>query len=181
MFDSILVIAATEPAEGFLPTFGLRWEIILAQAVNFTLVAWLLWRFAFKPVMATMDARKAQIAEGLSDAEKARQQLESAEREKSQKLQEAQLSAQKIVQEARVQAEELAARQKGALEAELNEKRRRADEAITLERDRVLGEARAEVARLVVLTSGKVLQKELTEEEKARYSATAARELSTAG
>ena len=41
------------------------------------------------------------------------------------------------------------------------------------EREKVLKEAREEIASLVILTTTKVLQKELTEEEKSRFSSSA--------
>lgn len=184
---SIVFLAAAETAhgaeassEGLAGTFGLDVSLIVAQGLSFLIVAFLLWRFAFKPVMATMEEREAKISQGLTDAEKAKQQLESAEREKAEKLKEANGSAQTILQEARTQAEEFAAKQKETLEGELAEKRRRADEAIALEREKVLNEARADIARLVVLTSGKVLQKELSDEERSRLNAAAAREMASA-
>ena len=36
--------------------FGVSWPFLLAQILNFSLVAFILWRFAFKPVL---DARRA--------------------------------------------------------------------------------------------------------------------------
>lgn len=165
---------------GLFDTFQVKWSIIAAQAANFALVAAALWYFALKPVMATMEERESTIAQGLTDAEKAKQQLESAEREKAEKLKEANTSAQAILQEARTQAEEFAAKQKEVLDGELAEKRRRADEAIELEREKVLNEARGDIARLVVLTSGKVLQKELSDDERGRLNAAAAREMTSA-
>ena len=49
--------------------------------------------------------------------------------------------------------------------------------AMEQERQRVLSDAREEIASLVILTTSKVLQKELSEEEKQRYSATAVEKL----
>jgi|TARA_B110000438_G_scaffold303584_1_gene365802 F-type H+-transporting ATPase subunit b len=176
-----LFIAAAEAGHdsgGLVGTFGLDAKIIIAQGINFLLVAFLLWKFAFKPVMATMAEREEKISQGLADAEKAKQQLESAEQEKATKLQEANISAQAIVTEARTQAEEVAVKQKEQLDLDLADKRRRAEESIELEREKVLNEARADIARLVVLTSGKVLKKELSDEEKTRLNSAAAREMS---
>lgn len=177
--DLPLFIAAAEAGHdtGLVGTFGIDAKVIIAQGINFLIVAFLLWKFAFKPVMATMAEREAKIAQGLADAEKAKQQLESAEQEKAAKLQEANVSAQAIVTEARTQAEEVGAKQKEQLELELSDKRRRAEESIALERQKVLNEARADIARLVVLTSGKVLGKELSDEEKTRLNSAAAREM----
>ena len=171
---------AEEASGGLVGTFGLDLKLIIAQGLNFAIVAFLLWKFAFKPVMATMEERENAIAQGLTDAEKAKQQLESAEVEKAEKLKEANTTAQKVIHEARIQAEEFGAKQKEVLEGELVEKRRRADEAIELEREKVLNEARADIARLVVLTSGKVLKKELSDEERSRLNSAAAREMASA-
>ena len=182
-----LLLAAAEVAHGaeeasgglgaLAGTFGLNLKLILAQALNFIIVATLLWRFAFKPVMATMEEREAKIADGLRFAEEAKQQLESAEKEKAEKLKEAHLAAQSIAHEAKAQSEAFSAKQKEVLEHELSEKRRRAGEALELEREKVLNDARADIARLVVLTSGKVLAKELSSEEKSRLNAAASREM----
>ena len=45
------------------------------------------------------------------------------------------------------------------------------------EREKVLKEAREEIASLVILTTSKVLEKELTEDEKSRFSKTASENL----
>ena len=180
--------ASSAPAgEGFwsgiqhmLHNFGFDRGVFFAQMVNFLLVVFLIWKFAFKPVLATMDERQKKIADGLQFAEEAKQQLQSAEKEKAEKLREANTQAQVIVHEAKTQAEEFSAKQKSILDLELAEKRRRADEANALERQKVLNEARADIARLVVLTSGKVLGKELSAEEQSRLNASAAREVASA-
>lgn len=186
MLDSLLVLAATEVVdpgteitifEMFGITFGIDWKLILAQGINFLLVAWLLWKFAFKPVVATMDERQRKISDGLQYAEEAKQQLSSAEKEKAEKLREANTEAQAIVQEAKVRAESLATEQKEQAEREIAERRARAEESIEQERRKVLLEARQDIARLVVLTSGKVLDRELSTEDRSRFNAAAAQEV----
>ena len=54
---------------------------------------------------------------------------------------------------------------------------RKASEATELERQKMLSDVRQEVARLVVATSGKVLERELSDAEKSTYSDAAAKEL----
>ena len=38
--------------------FGISVPFILAQILNFSVVAFVLWKFAFKPVLATLDERQ---------------------------------------------------------------------------------------------------------------------------
>ena len=54
---------------------------------------------------------------------------------------------------------------------------RKAHEAMNLEKQRVLEEAREEIASLVVMATTRVLGRELSGEERERFSATAAREV----
>jgi len=73
---------------------------------------------------------------------------------------------------------------KALIESQKEDARKQAEEIISKaklameqERERVLREAREEIASLVVLTTSKVLSKDLTEEEKQRFSSKAAEEL----
>ena len=61
--------------------FGISLPFILAQIVNFSIVAFILWRFAFKPVLATLDARQRKIAEGLAYADEMKAKLEATQQQ----------------------------------------------------------------------------------------------------
>jgi len=193
MIDALLVLAESSAGhaaqvEGsqndllwmITDTFGVNWRILLAQFINFGIVAVCLWKFAFKPVIASMDDRQQKISEGLQYAEEAKQQLASAEKEKAEKLRQANTESQTLVQEAKARAASLASEEKALLDSELAAKRDRALESIEQERQKVLSEARQDIARLVVLTSGRVLKKELSDEEKSRLNTTAAQEMASA-
>ena len=54
----------------------------------------------------------------------------------------------------------------------------KAQEAIQLEKNKIMAEARTEIARLVVATTQRVLAKDLTDAERSRFNESAARELS---
>ena len=49
--------------------FGVSWPTLIAQMVNFCLVAVVLYKFAVKPIAATLDERRQKIADGLQYAE----------------------------------------------------------------------------------------------------------------
>lgn len=184
MLESITFLAAAtaeSAGEGGISAlagqFGVDGKMILAQAVNFAVVAFLLWRFAFKPVMATLDERQQKIAEGLQFAEEAKKQLVDTEKKQAEVLREANTKAQEILTEARDNAARFEDKMKGETASQIEEMRKRADEANELERQKILSDVRQEIARLVVLTSGKVLQRELAEDEKSRLNKAAAEEI----
>lgn len=183
MPDSLILFAASEgPAAGItvlLDTFGVDLRLIIAQSINFIIVAWLLWRFAFKPVMATLDERQQKIADGLRYTEESKQKLEDAEREKAEVLRQANANAQQLLTEARDKAKDYEEKQREETAHIVEDMRKRAEEANALERQRMLSEVRKEIAQLVVLTSAKVLKSQLSDTEKQRLNEAASREIAS--
>jgi F-type H+-transporting ATPase subunit b len=59
-------------------TFGFNVWIFLSQIISFTIVALLLRKFAYKPILTVLEERRQKIAEGLLNAEKIKQQLADA-------------------------------------------------------------------------------------------------------
>ena len=136
-----------------------------------------IWKFAFKNILSTIKEREKQIADSLSNADKIKLELEETEKQQQETLQEASLAAKKTISTAQEQA-------KAFIEAQKEDARKQAEEIITKakvameqERERVLSEAREEIASLVVLTTAKVLSKELSVEEKEQFSSRATEEL----
>jgi F-type H+-transporting ATPase subunit b len=57
----------------------INWFTVLAQAINFLILVWLLQHFLYKPILSAIDAREKGIADQLADA-----QGKKAEAEKEQ-------------------------------------------------------------------------------------------------
>ena len=157
--------------------FGMNVPSILAQIVNFVIVAGLLWWFAFKPILATIEARQTKIDSGLKYAEEMKARLDAAQLAAEAQFKEAQLKGQQIVADSQKAAKELSDKQQQEAVERANGIITKAQAAIELEKTRMLAEARTEVARLVVETTQRVLAKELSELERARFNEAAAREL----
>lgn len=157
--------------------FGVTLPTLVAQMVNFCLVAVVLYFLAVKPVAKTLDERQQKIADGLQYAEEMKTQLAEAERERAEKIKEAAQEAQRILSDAREQSEEMIQQKTQEAAAQAESIIRKASEATELERQKMLSDVRQEVARLVVITSSKVLEKELSDADKQSYADTAANEL----
>jgi F-type H+-transporting ATPase subunit b len=156
--------------------FGLNWPLFVAQAINFTLVAWVIWKFAFKGILGKMEIREKEISDSLVNAEKIKLQLEETERKQEQTLKEASVEAQKTVAQARDQAKAHLESQREEAEKQATDIVTKARDAMKLEKQRVLGEAREEIASLVVMATSRVLGRELSSDERDRFSDSAARE-----
>lgn len=157
--------------------FGVTWPTLIAQMINFCLVATVLYFFAIKPVAKTLDERQQKIADGLQYAEEMKTQLAEAERERAAKIKEAAQDAQRILSEAREQSKEMIEHKTQEAAAHAEAIIRKASEATELERQKMLSEVRREVARLVVATTSTVLSRELSDADKQTFSDAAAKEL----
>lgn len=178
MIHQHLILAASEnPATQLAQEFGVQWSFLFAQIVSFGIVAFLLYKLAFKPVIATIDERQQKISDGLKYAEEMKLNLAESEKKQEETLRNASAQAQKMIDEARATAKELLEKQTREAADRGEEILRKAQEASELDRKKIMAEAREEIARLVVSTSSRVLSRELTEEERSRYSSAATREL----
>ncbi len=169
-----------DTVEGIVNTFGIDWPMLIAQAINFLIVAFVIWRFAFKNILSTIQEREKQISDSLKNADRIKLELEETEKQQQETLQQASLEAKKTISSAQEQAKALIESQKEDARNQAEEIIAKAKIAMEQERERLLQEARKEIASLVVLTTSKVLSKELSEEEKERFSSRAASELELA-
>ena len=157
--------------------FGISWPFFLAQVINFSVVGFVLWRFAFKPVMATLDERQKKIADGLRYADEMKAKLEALQQESVATAKRAQADASKVIDEARKSAKEFLDKQSQEASAKAGEILVKAQQVIELEKKKMLAEARTEIAHLVVETTQRVLSRELSDADRSRYNESAAREL----
>ena len=148
--------------------FGFQTQLFVSQVVSFCIVAFLLHRFAYKPILKVLEERRQKIAEGLANAEKIKQELANAQMKAQDVLTQASNQATKIIEEARQAAAKVteAETQKAVAAAQdIVNKARQASEA---ELVRMKGELRREVGRLVAATTAKVTGKVLTPEDQQR-------------
>src|SRR3954464_9276555 len=103
MFASIgsdLANSAQETAR----TFGWTQANFIAQCISFAIVAFLLHRFAYKPILTVLEERRTRIAEGLANADKIKQELAAAQAKAQEILTQASTQANKAIEEARAAA-----------------------------------------------------------------------------
>ncbi len=91
-------------------TFGWNPWLFLSQVISFTIVAFLLRRFAYKPILAVLEERRRRIEEGQINADKIKKELAEAEKRYAEILAKANADAQKMIDEARESSAHLAER-----------------------------------------------------------------------
>ncbi len=188
MLDSLIVLAsaaheatdASGPVGEIMHKFGVNWKILCAQMFNFAIVAYCLWRFAFKPIIETIDQRQQKIADGLQYAEEVKIKLADVEKQQADTLKEASQEASKTVNAARDQAKAFLDKERADASSQAEELLRKAKDTIELERKKMMVEVQEEIAKLVVNTTEKVLARKLSDKEKTVFGEEAAKEIETA-
>lgn len=160
-------------------TFGFDLRIFLSQIVSFIIVALLLKRFAYKPILAVLEERRQRIAEGLLNAEKIKQQLAEAEQRYQEILTKGNAEAQKMIDEARASAGVIAERKQQEAIVAAEQIMAKAREASVLEHERTMSQLKRELGRLVIETTSKVTGKVLTPEDQRRLQEEASRQVAS--
>jgi F-type H+-transporting ATPase subunit b len=160
-------------------TFGFDVWIFLSQVISFILVALVLRRFAYKPILAVLEERRRRIEEGLLNAEKIKQQLAEAEQRHAEILAQANAQAQKMIDEARESAGVVAERKQQEAVVAAEQIMAKAREASAIEHERTMLELKRELGRLVIDTTAKVTGKVLTAEDQKRLQEEASRQIAS--
>jgi F-type H+-transporting ATPase subunit b len=179
-----VIIASNAAAQGFsdmlrdtAETFGWNWKLFLAQVVSFCIVAFLLRRFAYKPIVAVLEDRRRKIEEGQLNAEKIRKELAEAEKRYQEIVAKANADAQRMIDEARESAAHLSERKQQEAITAAEQIVSKAKEAAALEHERQMQTLKRELGRLVIDTTAKVTGKVLTNEDQKRIQEESARQV----
>ncbi len=156
-------------------TFGWDLRLFLSQVVSFIIVAMVLKRFAYKPILAVLEERRQRIAEGLLNADKIKQQLAESEQRYQEILAKGNAAAQKMIDEARASSAVIAERKQQEAVTAAEQILAKAHEASVIERERTMSDLKRELGRLVIDTTAKVTGKVLTPDDQRRLQEEASR------
>ena len=159
--------------------FGWNLKLFLSQVISFVIVALLLRKLAYKPILAVLAQRRQQIADAQLNAEKIKQQLAEAEQRHAEILTKANERAQNLIDDARISAAHIAdQKQQDAISA-AEQIIAKAREAVAIEREKTMTDLKRELGRLVVDTTAKVTGKVLTSEDQRRLQEEASRQIAS--
>ena len=145
--------------------------------LTFLVLAGLLAKFAWRPLLKALEDRQASIRKSLDDALAAKQELERLQLESGQIIRQARVEAESIISQSRSDAgrlrEELRQKAKGEADAIV----KNAERQIQLETTRALQQIRQEAIDLSVMIASKILQRNLSKEDNERLIEEALRQV----
>ncbi|MGA9450458.1 MAG: F0F1 ATP synthase subunit B [Verrucomicrobiia bacterium] len=156
---------------------GIDWRMLIAQLISFSIVFFILWRFAYKPIFTMLQVRREKIAESLANAEKIKVELARTEAERKRILAQAGDVANQMIEEGRNAAARVREVETQKAIAAAEQIMAKAREAAAQDHARMLAELKTEVGRLVVQTTATVTGKILTPDDQRRLAEETAKQL----
>ena len=135
----------------------LSWQVLVAQAVAFAILVWVLGKFLFRPIQGILAARQEEVRSTLEQAAADRRAMEQSRREYEQRLATIEAEARERIQGALKEAQALKDEVIASAHADAERIVRRGEEEIRREKQKALVELREQVADLAVAAAGKIL------------------------
>jgi F-type H+-transporting ATPase subunit b len=144
---------------------GINLGLLIVQIIAFTIVFLTLNAWVYQPMLNMMETRKQKIAQGLEDARVAAEARANAEKDAAKIIADAQTEASQVVREATERASAAGQEVKAGIEAEAAKAREAAIAETEMERNRILGDLRGQVASLAIAAANKLVGEALDEKK----------------
>jgi len=145
-----------------VPEFGLFFWML----VSFSLLLWILKRFAWGPILNMLSERENLIIEALKSAENAKEEMKRLQSGNEKILREATLERERIVKEARDLKDSIIIDAKREAGIEANKVLENARVAIERERIAAISEIKNLIADFSVEIAGKILEEKLSDDSR---------------
>jgi F-type H+-transporting ATPase subunit b len=136
------------------------------QAVLFVALIFLLKKFAWKPILDSVNSREEGIKKALDSAEKARLEMQNLQADNQKLLKEARAEREAMLKEAREIKNKMIEDAKGEAQTQANKIIEQAQVAIESEKKAAMAELKSHVAGLSIQIAEKVVRAELTNKDK---------------
>jgi F-type H+-transporting ATPase subunit b len=140
------------------PSFGLLIWTLLA----FVIVFFLLRKFAWKPILSSLDQRERGIADSLETAQRVQREMAQLKNENEELMARAREERGAMLKEARETKDRIIAESKEQAKVEYSKIIAEAQQAIEMQKMAALTEVKNQVGKLVVEVTEKVLRRELS-------------------
>lgn len=126
----------------------------------------LMVKFAWKPILTSLNEREEGIQGALDAAEKAKHEMQNLQADNQKLLQEARLERETMLKEARELKSQMIADAEAEAKSQANKMISQAQEAITSEKKAAMAELKSHVAGLSLDIAEKVVRNELSNKDK---------------
>jgi F-type H+-transporting ATPase subunit b len=144
------------------PGIGLIFWMLIA----FSILLFILGKFAWKPILKMLHEREESIDKALKAAEEAKAEMQKLQANNELIVAEARKQADQIIKEAREIKEKIVSDAKNTAAIEADKIMKNAKASIESEKNQALNEIRDKIVEFSVIIAEKVIRKELSDENK---------------
>ena len=145
-------------------------RVICCIIINFFLVIFVLKKFAFGPIQAILEQRRARIAEGEEKLKRIEKQLAESEQTTAAAIAKANEDAVRLINEAKQGAAAFSEQKAQEAISQAQQILAKAEAAAKADRDRLSSELKREFGRLVATTTAQVTGKVLSNDDQKRIN-----------
>jgi F-type H+-transporting ATPase subunit b len=145
-------------------------SLIFWEIVSFGILLWVLYKYAFPPILETLETRERKIRESLEQAERLRVEAERRMQEYEAKLIVASRDAEAVLIQAKERAQRLLDENEQRLVAEAERVKADAAREIDQERRKAIQDIRNQATELALLVAEKVVERSLTDADHRRFA-----------
>ena len=135
---------------------------LLGQTLAFVIFVAICWKYVWPPIIAIMEEREKRITDGLEAAKKADDSLEEAQLAFNQKMNKAKIEAAEILEKANSRGSQIISDAAEKAEAEAEKILTSASKTIENDVNKAKEELRQKMSELIIDTSDKILEDEIT-------------------
>lgn len=158
-------------------TLGINGGMMLAQAINYGILLFVLTFLLYKPVLKILDERRERVQKSVEDARHISQQLKDMEKQRAQAMKELDAKASAILADTKKQAESAKADLLKSAHAESDSLLKRGREQLEDERRKMIADLEQNVASLSVKLAAKILQREFSDADQKRILSSIEKEI----
>ena len=156
---------------------GIDWKLLLAQIINFAILAFVLYKFVFKTVLDTLENRSKAIEKGMHDAKAAEEKLREIEVLRDKRMGETEKQVGVLLERARKDAETMKEEIITTAKTQAEDLLRRTKVQIAEEKEKLMQAVRTDVGALVIQLTSTLLEREFSAADQKRLGEALAKEM----
>ncbi len=147
---------------------GIEWKSLIAQLINFGILAFALWKLLYKPVIASIDARDKRMSEEENKTKSIEDRLSQIEADRTEIIKKAKAESDSILKEARDLANSL--KESIAKEAQIETEKRllKCEKDLSEQAEKIQREIKSEIGTIVIDALEKVIGGYVTDDVKTK-------------
>ncbi len=140
--------------------------LVFWSTISFLLLVFILGKFAWKPILNSVNEREEGIKKALSEADRARQEMRNLKSDNEKILKEARAERDSLLKDARIIKDQMISEAKDEAKSQANKIMEQTKISIENEKQAAITELKNKVAELSIGIAEKVIKEELSDKNK---------------